>query len=115
MSGEKREKPRQRTYLGGQVVLDDGVTVSCLIRNLSATGAMIELPTPATLPDSWILIDMQNARAYCVAVSWRRDMRMGLRLERAFDLTGDVPDYLRHIQRLWSSQRQIRGDGNLRS
>ncbi len=113
MPSEKRGEPRQRTYLGGRVVQNDGISFSCVIRNVSVTGAMIEVPPLMSPPDDWILIDMKNALAHRVSVSWRQDARLGLRFERSFDLTGSIPESLRHIQRLWAAERAIRGDTNL--
>lgn len=113
MSGDKRIEPRQRTYLGARVFQDDGISVSCVIRNLSATGALVEVPPLTTVPDSWVLIDMKNAMAHRVSVSWRQEARVGVRIEHSYDLTGTVPAHLRHAQRLWASERQLRGDTNL--
>ncbi len=110
VSGEKREVPRQRTYLGGRVVQDDGISFACVIRNVSVTGAMIEVPQMMVLPDTWTLIDMKNAVAHRVCVSWRQETRLGVRIEDSFDLTGAVAEPLRHVQRLWAAERALRGD-----
>jgi hypothetical protein len=112
VSDEKRAVPRQRTYLGGRVVQDDGISFACVIRNVSATGVMIEVPQMMVLPDTWTLIDMKNALAHRVAVSWRHDTRLGVRFEDSFDLSGEVAEPLRHIQRLWAAERALRGDAN---
>jgi hypothetical protein len=113
VSDEKRRQPRQRTYLGARVFQDDGLSLACVIRNLSATGALVEVPPMTTVPDSWVLIDMKNATAYRVTVSWRQGARLGVQFERSYDLQDEVPAPLRHAQRLWASQRALRGDTNL--
>ncbi len=113
MSGDKRTQPRQRTYLGARVFQDDGLSFACVIRNLSATGALVEVPPLTTVPDSWVLIDMKHALAYRVGVSWRQEARVGVRFERSYDLRDEVPAPLRHAQRLWASERALRGDTNL--
>ena len=110
VSDEKREAPRQRTYLGGRVVQDDGISFACVIRNVSVTGAMIEVPQMMVLPDTWTLLDMKNAVAHRVCVSWRQETRLGVRIEDSFDLTGIVAEPLRHVQRLWAAERALRGD-----
>jgi hypothetical protein len=111
--GDKREKPRRRTYLGGRVVQDDGISIACVIRNVSASGAMIEVPPLTTVPDEWTLLDMKHALAHRVVVRWRKDTRLGVRFARSWDLQGDIPSNLYHLQRLWAAERQVRGDGSL--
>jgi len=111
--GDKRGAPRQRTYLGGRVVQDDGISFACVIRNVSVSGAMVEVPPLTTLSDDWILIDMKNALAHRVRVSWRQDDRVGVQFERSYDLTNNIPEPLRHVQRLWAAERAVRGDTNL--
>lgn len=113
MPGDKREKPRRRTYLGGRVVQDDGISFSCVIRNVSTSGAMVELPPLTTVPDEWVLLDMKHALAHRVAVVWRKDARLGVRFTQSWDLRGEVCQDLYHLQRLWAAERQVRGDGNL--
>ncbi len=113
MPGENRSEPRRKTFLGGRVVQDDGISFPCVIRNVSVSGAMIEVPPLTTLPEDWILIDMKNALAHSVCVSWRQDERLGVRIEHSYDLNGTVPEPLRHVQRLWAAERAVRGDTNL--
>lgn len=113
MPGDKREKPRQKTYLGGRIVQDDGISFPCVIRNVSTAGAMIEVPPLTVVPDEWILLDMKNALAHRVHVSWRQDTRLGVRITQSWDLRGEVTHDLYHVQRLWAAERQIRGDGGL--
>jgi len=104
---EKRAEPRRKTYLGGRIVQDDGISFPCVIRNASVTGAMVEMPPMTAVPDEWTLIDMKHALAHRVVVSWRQDERLGMRFTESFDLTGDLPEGLRHLQRLWAAERRL--------
>jgi hypothetical protein len=36
---------RRRTFLGGKLIYGDGLSTDCVVRNHSAAGAMLELPT----------------------------------------------------------------------
>ncbi len=55
------------------------------LRNISATGAMIE--TSLALPDgAELLLDLGNAGQIFATVSWNRGDKAGLHFEKAFDL-----------------------------
>jgi hypothetical protein len=68
---ENRRKPRQRTFKGGSIALPTGI-VECIVRNLSATGALLELKAPALIPNEFeLLIKPELTRRSCRVV--RRD------------------------------------------
>ncbi|MDV6329871.1 PilZ domain-containing protein [Asticcacaulis sp. 201] len=49
---DRRSQMRQRTLKGARIVFNSGhSTISCLVRNLSATGALIKLSSPMGMPD----------------------------------------------------------------
>ena len=77
---EKRRAARRRTFKGGSITLPTG-TVDCLIRNMSATGAMVELKGPALVPDAFsLIIKPELIRRDCQVI--RRDARLlGLRFK----------------------------------
>src|ERR1700712_5263897 len=55
MTVEKRSAPRFKVLKGATVAFD-GSGVSCTVRNLSSSGAAIEMPDAAVLPPSFMLI-----------------------------------------------------------
>ena len=68
---ENRRKARQRTFKGGSIVLPIG-TVDCIVRNVSATGALLELKEPALIPNDFeLIIKPELTRRSCRVV--RRD------------------------------------------
>ena len=68
---DKRRKTRQRTFKGGSIALPTG-TVDCIVRNVSATGALLELKTPALIPNDFeLIIKPELTRRSCRVV--RRD------------------------------------------
>ena len=83
--------------------------MSCVIKNISISGAMVQLPGHTYITDSFTLVDMQRAVAYRTTLSWRQETRAGMTFLEGHSLTGEVPANLRHVQRLWSSVRQVRG------
>ena len=76
---DHRSVLRKDTSLKGQVVIDDGATVACIVSNVSTTGAKINVPLFETLPSTFILraADLNlNVRAKVV---WREEAEVGVR------------------------------------
>jgi PilZ domain len=75
-----RAAPRHRVLKAGSIEFNGGV-IDCTVRNISDTGAALEVATPLGVPDTfWLLIPGDHARRHC-RVAWRRDRRIGV----AFD------------------------------
>ncbi|MCS3730001.1 PilZ domain-containing protein [Bradyrhizobium betae] len=74
---EKRAAQRHRVFKGGTIIFEDS-GIACTVRNMSASGAAIDLEGPVTLPQSFTLsIARDNFARNCRAV-WRSDRRIGL-------------------------------------
>jgi hypothetical protein len=74
---EKRAAQRHRVFKGGMITFEDS-GIACTVRNISASGAAIDLENPVTLPQSFTLsIARDNFARNCRAV-WRSDRRVGL-------------------------------------
>ncbi len=78
---EHRIQTRARTQLSGRAALDvtSGETLSCLVRNLSATGACVSFWNEVAVPDSFDLFVESSKRAYRVSTVWRRANEVGIR------------------------------------
>lgn len=62
---EQRHAPRHRTFKGGSITTPTGI-VECVIRNMSDTGAQLELKAPALVPQDFsLIIKPENARRRC--------------------------------------------------
>jgi hypothetical protein len=58
-----------------------GISVTCDVRDISRTGAALEVSKPAGIPDVFALVlEMESAQRRCVVV-WRNDRRMGVRFD----------------------------------
>lgn len=54
---ENRIAPRNRVLKGGKIVLNDGRSViSCTVRNVSASGALLKVETVIGVPGEFLLI-----------------------------------------------------------
>jgi PilZ domain len=77
---EKRSAPRYRVLKGATIAFG-GNGVDCTVRNLSSSGAAIEVADPVGLPPSFMLvIEADQFIRRCRPV-WRSDKRIGV----AFD------------------------------
>ncbi len=74
---EKRAAQRYRVFKGGTITFE-GSGIACTVRNMSESGAAIDLENPVTLPQSFTLsISRDNIVRNCRTV-WRNEQRIGL-------------------------------------
>jgi hypothetical protein len=78
---ERRSSQRKRTLKGARIVFNAGhSTIECVVRNLSDTGAKLQISSVIGIPDSFELLLSDNSRRQC-RVAWRTLQEMGV----AFD------------------------------
>jgi len=74
---ERRALPRQRVFKAGTIEFD-GTGVDCIVRNLSAVGAGLEVASPAGIPHEITLsIRSCEIRRHAYIV-WRKEKRLGV-------------------------------------
>jgi hypothetical protein len=77
---EKRTVPRHRKLKAGTIEFGGG-GIDCIVRNMSETGAALEVVTPLFIPDRFTLfVPSDNFKKPCHIV-WRKEKRIGV----AFD------------------------------
>jgi len=77
---EKRAGPRKTVLMSGAIEFA-GITINCLISNISISGAAIELTNAHNIPERFDLVfKADDARIPCHVI-WRQDERIGM----AFD------------------------------
>jgi hypothetical protein len=75
-----RIAPRRRILKAGSIQFGGGA-LDCTVRNLSATGAALEVLSPLYIPDRFTLvIETEQLKRACHIV-WRKERRIGV----AFD------------------------------
>ena len=78
---EKRASPRHRILKSGTLAFNGGGGITCVVRNLSADGARLDVESLVGLPTSFTLvIEMDHFMRRCRAV-WSHDRKLGV----AFD------------------------------
>ena len=85
---DKRSTPRLHSFLKGRVLFNGGQnSLDCLIRDISGTGARLELSASVTLPDRFDLYLPHRDETCKVHSQWRRGTQLGV----AFDHVEAVP------------------------
>lgn len=77
---EKRAAPRHKVLKGGTIAFD-GNDLPCTVRNLSSTGAAVDLEGMASLPPSFMLVIERDQFIRRCRPVWSNDRRIGV----AFD------------------------------
>ncbi len=77
---EKRASPRHRVFKAGTIEFS-GSRIDCVIRNVSETGAAIEVKSPIWFPDRFVLAMGSDGSSRHCHIVWRDEKRIGV----AFD------------------------------
>jgi hypothetical protein len=77
-SSDRRQAPRSRTLRAGCIQWGNGHAAKCIIRNLSESGAQLEVrdPVPKTFE---LIIGNQMSGSCCVV--WRKESQIGVKFE----------------------------------
>ena len=105
--GERRKSARNRTYLAG-VIADDGraSTMECIVRNMSAGGARLDLYRAETLPDRFALTITRKDRSYRAQIAWRGANEVGVEFR---DEAAVVPlDWQRRMRKIGAENAGLR-------
>ena len=80
---ERRTDPRQRVLKGAKIVFNDKRSViNCTIRNLSETGARVQVESQSGIPTYFdLLIEGEERYRHC-RLMWRMDHSLGLSFRR---------------------------------
>jgi hypothetical protein len=75
----KRAAPRRRTLKGGKIRFRSlGASIDCVIRNLSDTGACLQVESQIGIPDSFELFITDDKSARTCRIVWRSGNRIGV-------------------------------------
>ncbi|WP_441300044.1 PilZ domain-containing protein [Bradyrhizobium sp.] len=80
---EKRGAPRHRVFKHGTLALAGGGAIDCTVRNISDTGARVDVDSPVGLPEVvTLMISADHFVRQCRRV-WCNDNRIGLAFDQA--------------------------------
>jgi len=78
MDDEHRVAPRHRVLKGGRILFG-GASIDCTVRNLSDTGAALDVTSPLGIPTEFTLATDDSQRP--CRVVWRKEKRIGITFE----------------------------------
>lgn len=116
---ERRHAQRARTFRGGKILLNNRRSVvGCTVRNLSDTGACLQVESIADIPDRFDLAIEGDELIYPCRLMWTSENRIGVSFPGArADSPVDIPDESRTSQAvIWNRQRRAEdqaGSGDL--
>ena len=100
---ERRRTQRQRALLTGKLATDGAnITIDCVIRNLSAEGALVETTSPHLIPNELHLLQVSEGVAWDAKVAWRRGNKVGLQLIERHDLRETTARQLKALRHVWT-------------
>ena len=76
---EKRKGQRQRTLKAGTILIAGAGSIDCVVKNLSETGASLEIESPIGIPDDFTLVIINDDVKRSCRVAWRSARRIGVR------------------------------------
>ena len=75
---DNRRAPRLRTLKGGSIQFGLAAAIDCVIKNMSETGAALEVESPVGIPNEFTLfIKPESTKRNC-RVAWRSAKRIGV-------------------------------------
>jgi PilZ domain len=78
LTDEHRRTQRHRTLKPGTISFDRGAGIDCLVRNVSETGACLEVASPVGIPDDFTLVMKADNLTRLCRVAWRSARRIGV-------------------------------------
>jgi hypothetical protein len=76
-AAERRAASRDPVLRAGTILIGNG-SINCMARNLSSTGAMLNVTSSAGIPDYFTLILSPDGRHMPCRVMWRQQIRIGI-------------------------------------
>jgi hypothetical protein len=77
---EFRAAPRRRLLKAGKISFGGGA-IDCTVRNLSNTGAALEVISPVGIPERFTLVVEADQRHLPCRVVWRKEKRIGVHFD----------------------------------
>ena len=78
---QTRIAPRYRVSKAATIEFVGGRPINCVVRNLSVTGAAIELSNRDGIPDNFLLAIPDDGLRLLCHIVWRTDYRIGVKFD----------------------------------
>ena len=102
---ERRALTRLRTLQRGRICYGQrhAMSFDCVIRNLTASGAMLRVPANQAIPERFTLLHVAAGMAFEAKLSWRRGDDAGAEFLARKDLRGEVGEDYRALRNIWAA------------
>ncbi len=104
---ERRRSARRACTLGGRLFFGlAGLSIDCVIRDISDHGARVAVPRASwRAPKEVRLLSVREGRIYCGEVMWNRGRYLGLNFTHVLDAAEAVDPELAPIRAAWLATR----------
>ncbi|MGY9106621.1 MAG: PilZ domain-containing protein [Alphaproteobacteria bacterium] len=103
---EKRVAPRRKAFLVGKIIYGgETYTIDCTIRDISETGARVQVPDPFSVPNNITFLDPKNFCAYETSIVWRKGGEMGLSFGKPISLDDESNPRVKILRRVSMQSR----------
>jgi hypothetical protein len=75
---ERRAQPRRKVLKGGIIEFSHGGGLTCCVRNISDTGACLEVESPVGVPNTFLLLINGEKCGREARVTWRAGRKLGI-------------------------------------
>jgi hypothetical protein len=75
---ERRKIIRRRTLKAGSITFNRAAGIDCRVRNLSPSGACLEVTSQVGIPNDFVLVVEHEHLTQSCHVIWRSGMRIGV-------------------------------------
>lgn len=76
---DKRTNQRHRVLKAGKISFGQAGIIDCVVRNMSDTGARLEVESVVGIPDSFNLMICADRYAKQCRVVWRKEKQIGIK------------------------------------
>lgn len=75
---ERRKDLRQRVLKAGKIAFNRGAVIDCIVRNLSKSGALLNVADQFAIPEEFVLLIKRDNLQYQCYVEWRSGNQIGV-------------------------------------
>jgi hypothetical protein len=101
---DQRSRPRRRVLLSAMIVNHEFNTIfRCQVRDVSETGARLNIPDSFLVPAGFWLIALSSAVAYEAKLAWRRFPELGVSLGEPIALAEPASRIGEKLRTVWLS------------
>ncbi|MBA2587272.1 MAG: PilZ domain-containing protein [Alphaproteobacteria bacterium] len=102
---ERRPKSRKRVLFSAVITYAGGnFSFGCNIRDLSETGARVDVGNRTQFPSDFYLINIRDRVAYDAKVVWRDAKNIGVTFKKSYPLSEIVDPSLTYLKQLWMAK-----------